>query len=470
MPLINMVGGSYEMDAVSFDSQRSINLYTIMSESGTSKSPAALRCTAGLLEFTTAGGGAIRGGIESAGRAFFISGNEFYEVLIDGTTIIHGTLDTAIRNVYLAENPTQVMIIDNLYGYIFNKATDTFTKITDTDFPTPSSLTFQDGYFIVTELESSKYYISSINDGLTWATLDFTTVEGSPDYLVAVKSDKSNLWAFGTKSVEVYQNTGALNFPFQKISGAFIETGLAATGSIQTLNNTLYWLGSDENGDDIVWAADGYNAVRVSTQAIERKISQGRNIEESYAWVYHERGHAFYMLQIKGLETTLCLDVATGIWHERVYRNPDTAAYEQHRGSCHVFAFGKHLVGDRETNQIFDMSLDYYSDNGNPMIKRRVFPYVSQQQNMIPHASLEIDMEVGVGLVAGQGSNPQIMMRYSDDGYTWSSELIKDIGKIGEYKTRVKWNRLGQARDRVYDISISDPVFVQFNQAILNGA
>lgn len=470
MPLINMVGGSYEMDAVSFDSQRSINLYTIMSESGTSKSPAALRCTAGLLEFTTAGGGAIRGGIESAGRAFFISGNEFYEVLIDGTTVMHGTLDTAVRNVYLAENPTQIMIIDNLYGYIFNKATNVFTKIANINFPTPSSLTFQDGYFIVTELNSSKYYISSINDGLTWAALDFTTVEGSPDYLVAVKSDKSNLWAFGTKSVEVYQNTGALNFPFQKISGAFIETGLAATGTIQTLNNTLYWLGSDENGDDIVWAADGYNAVRVSTQAIERKISQGRNIEESYTWVYHERGHAFYMLQIKGLDTTLCLDVATGIWHERVYRNPDTAAYEQHRGSCHVFAFGKHLVGDRETNQIFDMSLNYYSDNGNPMIKRRVFPYVSKQQNMIPHASLEIDMEVGVGLVTGQGSDPQIMMRYSDDGYTWSSELVKDIGKMGEYNTRVKWNRLGQARNRVYDISISDPVFVQFNQAILNGA
>lgn len=465
-----MVGGSYEMDALSFDSQRSINLCAIISESGTSKSPSALRSTAGTIGFATAGGGAIRGSIESSGRAFFVSGDEFYEVTQDGTEILHGDLDTAVGRTYLAENPTQVMIIDDQFGYIFNKATDTFTKITSINFPVPTSLSFQDGYFIVTEANSSKFYISSINDGLTWGALDFTTVEGSPDYLVAIKSDKSNLWAFGTKSVEIYQNTGALAFPFQKISGAFIETGLAAAGTIQTLNNTLYWLGSDENGDDVVWAADGYNAVRVSTQAMELKISQGRNIEESYSWVYHERGHAFYMLQIKGLNTTLCLDVSTGLWHERVYRNPDTAAYEQHRGSCHIFAFGKHLVGDRETNQIYDMSLNYYSDNGDPLIKRRIFPYISDQKNIISHSSLEIDMEVGVGLVSGQGSDPKIMMRYSDNGRTWSSELTRSIGKMGKYGTRVKWSKLGRSRERVYDVSVSDPVLVQFNQAIINGA
>ena len=467
---IPFVGGSYQMDAVSFDHQRSVNLYAVISESGTSKTRAALRSTSGLLQVATLGGGGIRGGIESSSRAFFVSGNEFYELLSDYTYVMHGTMDTATSRVQMAENPTQVMLIDGLYGYIFNKTTDTFAKITDVNFPTPTSLTFQDGYFIVSKADSSQFHISSINNGLVWGAFDFTTVEGSPDNIVAVKSNKSIILAFGTKSVEFYQNTGNLSFPFQKIKNAYVETGCAAAATIQILDNTLIWLGSDENGDKIVWRMDGMNAVRISTQAIERKIAEGSNLEESYAWVYHERGHAFYMLQIKGLNTTLCLDMATNLWHERVYRNPQTAHEEQHRGSCHVFAFGKHLVGDRETNQIFDMSLDYYSDNGNPMIKKRISPHLAQERQLITHAQLELDMEVGVGLQSGQGSDPQIMMRYSDDGgHTWSDSLWRTIGKVGKYKTRVRWNKLGRSRDRVYEVSVSDPVFVQINGAYLNG-
>jgi hypothetical protein len=275
------------MDAVSFDNQRSVNLYPILSESGDSKSVSALRSTPGLTEFITIGGGPIRGGIESAGRSFFVSGDEFYEVLADGTSVDHGTLLTATSVISIEENPTQIMIVDGTYGYIFTKATDTFAQITDTDFPTPSDLTFQDGYFIVTEADTAKVWISNLNDGSSWRALDFSTVESSPDDLVGCKSDSSNLWLFGTKTTEVWRNTGAAAFPFQVINGAAIETGCAAQGTIQEIDNALIWLGTDENGDAIVWRSNGYNATRVSTQAIEKKIAEGSNFNESYAWVYH---------------------------------------------------------------------------------------------------------------------------------------------------------------------------------------
>jgi len=458
------------MESRSFDNQRCVNLYPIISETGDSKSVSALRCVPGLTEFTTIGGGGIRGGIESGNRAFFVSGTEFYEVFTDGTSTLRGTLSTSTSIVSMEENPTQIMIIDDQYGYIFNRTTNTFTQISDVDFPVCSDLTFQDGYFIVTKTDSAQFHISALNNGLTWAALDFTTVESSPDDLVGCKSDSSNLWMFGTKSTEVYQNTGALAFPFTKILGASIETGCAAQGTIQEIDNALIWLGTDENGDSIVWRSNGYNAQRISTQAIERKIAEGSNFNESYGWVYHERGHAFYMLQVKGLTTTLCLDLATMMWHERVYRNPATADEEQHRGSCHLFFNKKHLVGDRETNQIFQMSLDFYSDNGSPLVKKRTSPHYDQGKALITHSQFELDMEVGVGTVSGQGVNPKISMKYSDDGgHTWSSDLVRNIGAIGKYNTRVRWNKLGRSRDRVYDIEVSDPVFVQINEAYLNG-
>lgn len=472
MPAIALpiAGPTYQMEAASFDNQRSVNLYTIMSESGNSVSPAALITTPGLSLFATVGGGPIRGCIESDSRAFFVSGNGFYEIDSAGAETLRGTLNTLTSRCQLADNPTQIMIIDGVNGYIFNKTTNTLTQITSPNFPTPSSLTFQDGYFIVSEANSSKYYISSLNNGLTWGALDFTTVEGSPDALVAVRSNRSNIWAFGTKITEVYQNTGNANFPFQRISGAFIQTGCAAPNTIRNLDNRLIWLGIDENGDSIVWMTNGYNAQRISTQAIERKIGESSRFDESFAWTYHENGHAFYVLQVKGLNTTLVFDISTQMWHERVYRNPSTANEEQHRGACHLYAFNKHLVGDRENGNIYMMRQGIYSDNGDPMVRKRVTQHISEAKQLITHKQLELDMEVGVGLVSGQGSTPQIMMRYSDDsGRTWSSELWRDIGAIGDYGRQVIWNKLGRSRDRVYEFSISDPVFVQFNELILNG-
>lgn len=471
MPIIPFVGQTYQMEAVTFDNQRCVNLYPILAEAGSSKSVAALRSTPGLNEFASFGTGAIRGGIESAGRAFFVSGDGLYELDVAGTATLRGSLDTSVGIVDIEENPTQLMIIDEQFGYIFNKTTNTLAKITDTDFPIPSDLTFQDGYFIVTEKDTSKFWISNLNDGTSWDALDFTTVESSPDDLVGVKSDSSNLWLFGTKTTEVYQNTGASPFPFQRIAGAIVETGCAAQKTIQEIDNAIFWLGTDENGDAILWRSNGYNATRASTQPIERKIAESTNVNESYAWVYHERGHAFYLLQIKGLDTTLVLDVTTGLWHERAYQDPDLFIMVQHRGACHVFFNQKHLIGDRQLGIVYEMSLDVYTDNGDEIIRERISPHIDQEKRLITHAQLELDMETGVGLQSGQGSDPQIMMQYSDDGgRTWSSELWRSIGKVGEYKTRVKWNKLGVSRDRVYKVRTSDPVFIQINEAILNGS
>lgn len=468
MPEVPFVGFSYRMEAVSFDNQRSVNLMPIVSESGTSLSVSALRSTPGLKTEYEIGGGGIRGGIESQGRAFFVSGRDFYEVFADGTSTLHGSVNTATGIIDIEENPTQIMIVDGVGGYIFTKTTNAFEQITDIDFPIPSDLTFQDGYFIVTEKDSAKFWVSTLNNGLVWRALDNTTVESNPDNLVGLKSDSANLWLFGTKSTEVFRNTGNAVFPFQRIPGAIVETGCASQSTIQEIDNALFWLGSDDNGDAIVWRSNGYNAQRVSTRAIELKIAQSDNFKESYAWVYHERGSAFYVLQVKGVNTTLVLDVATNAWHERMWLNPLNGEEEQHRGSCHVFFNQKHLVGDRLNNKIYEMNLDFYDDDGNELRKERISPHYSDTNELFTHAQFELNMEVGVGLQSGQGFDPQIMLQYADNR-VWGKELWHTIGKVGEYSTRVRWNKLGASRDRVYRVRVSDPVFVQINRAIING-
>lgn len=471
MRLQGFVGPTYQMDARSFDHQRCVNLYPIISESRTSKSVAALRGTAGLELAVEAGGGPMRGCIETNGRSFWVSGNTLYEMLTNETVVSRGTLDTSTPRCTLSFNGTQIFIVDGTFGYIFNIDTDTFTKITDADFPSPAAFgTYQDNYFIVVKGGTSQFYISAIGDGTSWDALDFSSVESMPDDLVGAVSDGTNLFMLGRTSVEIFQNTGNPAFPFERISGALIPSGCAAPHTAIIFDNALTWMGQDDKGGAIVWRMSGYSAGKISTQAIERFIATSTNPVESYAYTYYEQGHAFYCLQVKGLSSTLVCDASTGyLWHEKSYKNNLVQEDQQHRASCHMYFNNKNYVGDRETGKIYRQSLGYYSDAGDEIIRLRISPHVADEKRLLPVNSFELDMEVGQGLTTGQGSDPQVMMSYSDDGgYTWSNERWKSAGKKGQYKTLVKWNRCGSSRDRVWKIAYSEPTFCQINEAFIN--
>lgn len=466
--IIPLVGPSYQMDALSFDVQRSINLYPLISETGTSVTPSSLQGTPGKELFCEVGGGPIRAELATAnGRAWAISGDELYEIFVDNTSALRGTLNSSTSRCYMAENGTQIMIVDGADGYIYNMDTEVFAQITDMQFPGAGTVTFQDGYFIINRPATQEYYISALYDGLSWDALDFGTAESNPDNLVAVLSDNSNLWLLGERSLEVHQNTGAQAFPFERIPGAVLQIGCAAAGTLARFDNSVAWLGVDEQGRGVVWKAEGYAAKRLSTQAIEKRIAEAMDYSESYAWVYHEQGHIFYCLQIRTLDTTLVYDGATGQWHERSFNND--GALSQDKGSCHMFAFQKSLVGDRTSGKIYWQNLSFYSDDGNEIVRERIMPHLVKEKQLMYYTCFELDMQVGVGNVTGQGQNPQIMMQYSNDGgRNWSAELWRSFGKLGAFNQRVRWMKLGAARDRVFRIMISDPVQVQINGAYLN--
>lgn len=464
------VGPTYNLPAKTFDVQRSVNLYPMASEVGTSKSVTSLASCAGYSSYVDVLTGPIRGAKTTAnGRGWAIGGGFLYEVTGLNLYTNRGSLLTTSGTVSIAENGTQIMIVDGQYGYIFNMDTNVFEQIVDPDFPICDTVTFQDGYFIVNQSGTPNYFISALYDGLSWDVLDFSNAITNPDNLVAVLSNMGNLWLFGDRSVEVHQNTGAAQFPFELIEGAIIQTGCAAAFTVQPFDNSIAWLGVDEQGRGVVWRATGYQAMRMSNQSIEAKIAESSDFTDSYAYTYHEQGHVFYVLQIRGLNTTLVYDGSTNQWHERTFFNEDANETERHRGACHFFFDQKNLIGDRETGKIYQQSLSIYDHNGVQMQRIRVSPHINNERKLISFASLELDCENGAGLQTGQGSDPQVVMSYSDDGgRTWSNERQVSLGKAGKYQSRVRWTRLGQARDRVFQVKYSEPTFFQINEAYIN--
>jgi hypothetical protein len=86
-------------------------------------------------------------------------------------------------------------------------------------------------------------------------------------------------------------------------------------------------------------------------------------------------------------------------------------------------------------------------------------PHLSAEQAWIFYRLFELDLETGVGLSSGQGENPQLMLRWSDDGgHTWSNEHWVTAGRIGQWNETAIWRRLGRSRDRIFEVVVSDPV------------
>jgi hypothetical protein len=465
-----ILGSSYVARSVNAADNRMVNLFPeIVPEGG--KEAAFLQRAPGLRLLTTVGDGPIRGLHSYGGYAYIASGNMLYKMDSAYKTVALG----AIANdgpVSMADNGTQLFIACNGPSYIYNNSTLVFKQITDVDFPGALTVSYLDGYFVFIEPNSQRVWVTSLLDGTSVDPLDFASAEGDPDNLVSSIVDHSEVWLFGTNSVEVWYNAGNAAFPLQRIQGAVNEIGCAATFSVAKLDNGLFWLGADARGKGIVYRAQGYTGLRISTHAVEWQIQQYENISDATAYTYQQDGHAFYVLSFPSANATWVYDVATQAWHERA--GFSLGQFTRQRASMQMFFNDEMIVGDYQNGKLYTYDLTFYADDDQTQRWLRSWRAIPSGQNNLKRTanhSLQLDCETGVGLNTGQGSDPQIMLRWSDDGgHTWSREHWVSMGAIGAYGRRAIWRRLGMTqklRDRVYEVSGTDPVPVYIMGALI---
>ena len=460
-----ILGSSYVARSVNAADNRMVNLFPEIIPEGGKEAAFLSRCP-GLEFLQTVGTGPIRGlwAHQTNGTDFYVvSGVQVFKLSgLTATPTLLGTV-SGTGPVSIADNGTQIFFACNGPSYIYNEVTNVFQQITDPDFPGALTVGYLDGYFVFTEPNSQRVWVTSIFEGTQIDALDFASAEGSPDGLVGLIVDHREAWLFGTDSVEVWYDAGLADFPLTRIQGAFNEIGCVATFSIAKLDNGLFWLGTDARGQGIVYRANGYTGTRVSTHAVEYAIAQYGNLADAIAYTYQQEGHAFYVLTFPTGNATWVYDVATGAWHERA--GWDNGAFMRHRSNCQCNFGGNIIVGDYENGNIYRFNLDVFADNGGIQKWLRSWRALPTGQNDLKrtaHHSLQLDCQSGVGLNLGQGSDPQVVLRWSDDGgHTWSNEHWASLGKIGQYFHRVFWRRLGMTmklRDRVYEVSGTDPV------------
>jgi hypothetical protein len=316
-----------------------------------------------------------------------------------------------------------------------------------------------DGFFICNEINTGRFFWSYLRDGLTWDLLDYATAEGTPDNILSIGKVNNELWLFGPRTIEIWYNTGLYDNQFQRIQQGFIDIGIAAPWSNATMGDRIFWLGSNSAGYGIVYMAMNYVPKRISTHAIEHIISQMSDISDAVGYCYQQEGHHYYVLSFTAGNRTVVYDVEANMWHERSYWNATANKEERHRGQYGAFCFNKTFLADYQNTNLYELNLDTYTDNGSPIRRQRTGPHIRSDRKRLFHHQFEIDLERGVGLNSGQGSKPYISLTYSDDGgKTFGNEKKLSIGSQGKNLTRAKATRLGYSRDRVYRLTISEPV------------
>lgn len=461
------VGSSYTSRTTRLDAQRTVNLYPEISEDRNSRTISALIGTPGLKLWKAVGTGPIRGMMKfNAQYAIVVSGVEVYRVDTLGNLLLLGTVSISNPMVSMASNGIEMMLVTGLAGYVINPIAATIEPIANVAFTGADTVDYLDGFMLFNQPGTGRFqatgpYTSSID------ALDFATAEGSPDLLVSLIVDHREAWLFGETSTEVYYNAGGADFPFERITGAFIEVGCAAKFSPAKIDNTVFWLGADNRGFGMIYRAVGYQPQRISTHAIEHAIHQYTTTADAIGYTYQQEGHSFYVLNFPSGNATWVYDVAAGEWHERAYRDPASGQLGRHRGQCHMAFAGMNLVGDYQNGNIYQLDLETFTDNGDPLPRIRRCMHLSSQERRVVYNALEVLFEQGVGLDTGQGQDPQALLRWSEDAKYWSNEQSASMGKVGQTNARLKYNRLGSGRNRIFELTITDPVRVAIVGATL---
>jgi hypothetical protein len=468
------VGGSYTAQSGAVADEEAINWFAETNESGGYIGSSAYGGreagtvksyfgTPGLSVFSALPDGPPRGEFEINGRLFAVGGGTLFEVFADGTNIARGIVAKDANPASICANSIQLLIVSGGHAYCFTLGTNVLLEVTSQLADVPVQCDCSDTIAVVMFQNSNKFQMSQVLDFSVWPGQLVNEVSVFAENIVSIVVNHRELWVLGQKRSQPYQNTGSVEV-FDVIPGALIENGSAATFSPVRLDNSVFWVGQDERGALIAVRSNGYTPSRVSTHAVEFWLSKQKNISQLVSYSYQDRGHLFWVLYVPNSDCSWVYDVGEKLWHKRATWVSSKGVYQPHLSWNHVYAFGKHLVGDWNSANLYEMSFDNLTDNGNLIRRARRAPTVTNEKNWIYHTQLTVDFAAGLGpqppLTDGSGNprEPQAVLRWSDDrGQTWSNEHARGCGLAGQYAKRVFWTRLGRSRNRVYELVVTDP-------------
>jgi len=466
---VPFVGGAAVSREVQVNNQATVNFMQAVKGRG-AKHQFVLETAPGLLARSTLGDGAIRtsqmknssirvGG--TGAELYGVYGSKLMAQTVSSGNAEIGTLNANAGRVPIARGRTAMMMVDGFDGYTFDGTT--FAQIADLDFPgntgqgAPTHCLYLDGFFIVNDALTDSFFISAKEDPTSWNALDFEAAAVAPDNALAMAATESQLWIIGEESAQAYYNSGNPLFPYSIILNATKEVGILAPDSIAESDDGIFYLATTPEGGRFIYQIQGQGGRVVSEDEQEAFLLTVSDPTDAYGFIYKQAGKSFYILQLSATggddprsSSTLVYNIKARAWETRELL--DGSAW---RVGGHGILGNKNIGGSRIQAQNVELDLDVYTDIGQEMIRRRRTQIFHTNNKLMDWWALILD--VSVATTDSNVADPQIKMRYSNDaGRTWSNWLFEPLGRIGETLHRVVYRKLGNGRNRVFEIECSE--------------
>jgi hypothetical protein len=478
MPDFGFIGASYVAASIYQNDQECINLYPENDPTKTDANPMtqdqrgvlALYPTPGLKRKTTLAAAAevravypLPGNTQMlavCGTSLSILDTAFNETVV-------GTLNSRLGPVSISDNGVSAYLCDGLDRYYYTWGTNTFAVVTDGPFNGGTRTDIVDNYLLYNRPGTQQWGCTNAGSIIS-SGLNVASADAAPDKLITLIVVNRDVFLLGEVTTEPWQDVGAFPFPFQRIPGTLMQHGTLAPFSVARLGEGFAWLANDTRGTSTVAMISGYSPKRISHFGVEQAIQSYAVTNDAIAYSYAQSGHEFYVLTFPTADVTWVYDLATQLWHKRAWRDSANVLH-RHRTNCACNFNGDIVVGDWENGKLYTLDQSDYTDDGDVIPCVRRAPHLTTDLNRQFFDNLQIQFQPGVGLQSGQGSDPQAMLKWSDDGgSTWSKPHWAPIGRAGKYKNRARWRRLGSARDRIFEVTVTDPVYRVMVSANLN--
>lgn len=478
MEFKGFVGSAYSAANILQDCQQAVNYYIEIDKQQDAKTVIALLGVPGLVDQgQSTYSGQVRGMWTLPGNATAVvvigaqallitisaSGTQTSRPTLSYTLI--GSLNSTVGVVKMRDNGAGkiCVLVDGTNLYVYNISTGTFVISSDPAFLGSVTVAEIDGWFVFHEPASQVFYTSPLYwDGVkAFDGTYFALKDNAPDNIVGLIEQSRELWIIGEATTEVWYNAGGNYFPFSRLQGTLQQVGCSAAQSIARYGEGLIWLGRSERGNNQVLMTSGYGAKDIANPALAFAINQYPVINDAIGYCYAEEGHEFYVLIFPIADATWCYDLTTGEWHQRASFDPVAGEFHRQRTNCLMNFQGMQIAGDYSTGQIYWQTRSAYADGNYPLVAMRRAPHFwdKSDRNRIRYNRLQVEFTSGLATQTGQCSNPQAILRWSDDGgQTWGNDHFLPIGAAGQTTNRVICRRMGIARDRVFELRVSDPV------------
>lgn len=431
----------------SFGGQILRNLYAVQLPQ-TEKNAFGLMELPRLKAWHVVGAGPIRMIVpRSANRAFVVSGDELYKVDAAGGATLVLTLPSANDVVcQYASSTNETAFINDGKAYWIKADESVVGAGSGSPVETGvTSVAFLKRRWIYTKQDTTSFYYSELDDPLDVPAVNIISAEGDPDNLVSAFGSGSDAFMFGGNSLEIFRTTSDPNAPYQPVAQTAQSCGSGS--SVARVGQEILWL----DNEGVILRAEGYSGRAVSTPAIETEIAKAADKSlirgDAMTW----QGALFYVLTIPNVGT-YAYNLDTGLWTER-------ASFERStfRGRLIERSFGKMLVGDDETGQIWELSDDPASDADTYFERVFTLPEIHKGAEYFSLNELMIEGRMGESPAEGELSRLYCAVS-KNGGVTYGQPKLADLGRRGEYDSRARFLTFGQARSFLPKFRLTDPV------------